>query len=389
MDNLISQTNVANPLVQTSKRSDEEAAAKIEKTRVVMVGMSLTKTRGGISTLIKEVLDSEIQNDLAITYIESQAEDYQGVKKLLLAIKAVFLFICQVVRQNPALVYVHVGSNASLYREPAFIVLGKALGKKVVGHFHAGDVEEYLGKQSQAGQWFIKKAISLSDKIIACSHESAEKLQKLIGERQIFVIHNAISTKPFAFSPERLAERQGIVRLLFVGAMGKLKGEQDLADAVKVLIEKHPNLRVSFLGYGGENLKEYCQQIGITDFIEHFGPVGLDERIKFFETADVFVLPTYAEAMPMSVIEAMAAGLPTVTTNVGGIPEVITDGEEGFLINPGNNSELAEKISVLLENKALRVAMAQKAQDKACEKLDFDLYTAKLRSLINELIEEN
>ena len=354
-----------------------------------MVGMSLTKTRGGISTLIGEILNSDLKEDFAIEYIESQAEDFQRFDKLIFAIKAVLQFLAQVITKNPSLVYVHIGSNASLYRESFFVVLAKMFGKKTGAHFHAGDVEEYLEKQRSLGRKYISWAISRSDKLIAVSKDSANKLQKLAPKNEIEIIVNAIDTKPFAFSPNRLAERKGIVRLLFIGAMGKLKGETDLADVIKMIAKKHSDFRVSFLGFGSENLEKYCKKIGIENFIEFIGAVSLNDRIEFFEKADIFVLPTYAEAMPMSVIEAMAAGLPTVSTTVGGIPELIEETEEGFLVEPANIEKLAEKLSVLIENQDLRIKMGKKAQEKVGKELDFDIYTEKLKESLFKLVKRN
>lgn len=365
------------------------AISKAKLPKILMVGMSLTKTRGGISTLIGEILNSDLKNDFAIEYIESQAEDYKRFDKLIFAIKAVFGFLVKIVTKNPALVYVHIGSNASLYREPFFIVLAKIFGKKTISHFHAGDVDEYLEKQSNFGRKFISWAIGLSDKLIAVSKDSANKLRKLAPKNELEIIVNAIDTKPFTFSAERLAERNGVVKLLFVGAMGKLKGETDLADAVKIIAEEYTNFRVSFLGFGSENLQNYCKKLQIENFIEFVGAVSLNERLAFFENADIFVLPTYAEAMPMAVIEAMAAGLPIVSTTVGGIPELVSEAEEGFLIEPANAEKLAEKLSILIKNKELRVEMGEKAQEKVGKELDFNIYTKKLKSSLYELVKRN
>jgi len=365
------------------------AISKLKLPQILMVGMSLTKTRGGISTLIGEILNSDLKDDFAVEYIESQAEDFKSFDKLILAVKAVFLFIVKILTKNPSLVYVHIGSNASLYRESFFVVIAKIFCKKTVAHFHAGDVDEYLEKQSNLGRKFISWAIGQSDKLIAVSKDSAEKLHKLVPKNEIEIIVNAIDTKPFAFSPNRFENRSKTVRLLFVGAMGKLKGETDLADAIKIISTKNTDFRVSFLGFGGENLQKYCAEIRIENFIEFVGAVSLTERLAFFENADIFVLPTLAEAMPMSVIEAMAAGLPIVSTTVGGIPELVEESEEGFLIEPSNARKLAEKLSILISDKDLRIKMGKKAQEKVGKELNFRVYTEKLKSSLFALVKKN
>lgn len=354
------------------------------KPRILMVGMHLTKTRGGITTLISEILKSPLKNHFEFIYVESQAEDFGKFGKTFLALTAIFSFLWKCLFARPKLVYVHLGSNASLYREAFFIFLAKILRKKIIGHFHAGDVENYYPFQSKIGQKLIRSGLNLCDGLIAVSNESARQLREITPNAKISIIPNAIDVTDFDFKTEKKSEN--FVRLLFVGAIGKLKGERDLIKALAMLRDKNLNLKVSFLGYGAESLKSYCDELKITDFIEFLGAVSLEERLGFFEKADVFVLPTYAEAMPMSVIEAMAAGLPVISTNVGGIPELIEDGENGFLFECGDVSALAEKILLLAEDKNLRQKVGKKAREKARKQFDLDQYTEKLRDFLSEKI---
>ncbi len=351
-----------------------------KRPRISMVGMHLTKTRGGIATLASGILNSELGRDFDFIYLASQAEDYKKVRKALLALSAAMRFIFVCVVRHPTLVYVHLGSNSSLYRESIFIILAKLCGKKVLTHFHAGDIDNYYPNQSQLGKWFIRRGIGLSDRVIAVSHESARQLRGLVPSLDISVLPNAIDTSIFLNIRRTLKEQNDrTVRLLFAGAVGKLKGEIDLIKSLAILRSQKLNVKVSFLGYGAENLAEHCREHGISGLIEHLGPVSMDKRIAFFEQADIFVLPTYAEAMPISLIEAMAAGLAIVSTPVGGIPEIIDDGKEGFLVECGNINTLAEKISLLVNNKDVRYEMGMKARQKACEQMDFSMYVERLR----------
>jgi glycosyltransferase involved in cell wall biosynthesis len=354
------------------------------KPTVLMVGMHLKKTRGGISTLIAEILKSPLKDEFEFVYIQSQAEDFGRFGKAFLAISAVFSFFWKCLLKRPRLVYVHLGSNASLYRETVFILLAKLLRKKVVGHFHAGDVENYYPFQSRFGQKLICLGLSSCDDLIAVSKESARQLRKIVPNAKLSVIPNAIDVSAFDF--DRAGKSKDFVQLLFVGAIGKLKGERDLIEALANLRDKNLNLKVSFLGYGAESLQSYCEKLKVAHFLDFLGAVSLEERLNFFKKADIFVLPTYAEAMPMSVIEAMAAGLPVISTRVGGIPELITNGCEGFLFTPGDVSALAEKIRLLSEDEDLRLEIGRKARQTALKESDFGQYTTKLRNFLVERI---
>lgn len=360
-----------------------ERSALQHKLRILMVGMHLTKTRGGISTLTSGILDSGLQDEFDFKYIASQAEDFGRIRKLMLAISSILRFLVACSAWRPALVYVHMGSNASLYRESIFVLLGKLFGKKVIVHFHAGDIDKYYPFQPSIGRRFINYAIGISDRVIAVSNESAGELRELNADLKISVIVNAIDTSTFRNRQlSSTAVRSESIRLLFVGAIGKLKGENDLIAALAILCDELPQLKVSFLGFGAEHLEEKLLEKGVSHLVGHLGAVSMNERIAFYEQADIFVLPTYAEAMPMSVIEAMAAGLPVVSTRVGGIPELIDDHEEGLLFVPGDVASLVEHIRFLATNREARLMMGNKGRRRVSEQLSFSKYIYTLRDEI-------
>jgi len=381
--------NEQRPVSGIYRANAPEALISNERTLVLMVGMHLSKTRGGITTLTADILNSELDREYDFRYVASQAEDFGIHRKLLQALTAVIRFLWISLFERPKLVYVHIGSNASLYRESVFVLLAKLMGRPVVAHFHAGDIDNYFPRQSELGKRYIRFAVGLSDTIIAVSTESARQLSQLNAGLNISIIPNAIDTAAFddCMRPSVKPNGDEPVRLLFVGAIGKLKGEKDLIDALVIIRKKGFNVKASFLGYGAENLAAYCRKRRVADLLDHLGPVPMEERISFYQQADIFVLPTYAEAMPISVIEAMAAGLPVVSTPVGGIPELIHDGEEGLLCPSGDVNALAEKIMCLVSDHQRRTEMGTKGRKRVREQMDFTAYVGRLRAELIRLTE--
>jgi glycosyltransferase involved in cell wall biosynthesis len=330
--------------------------------RVLMVGAHRTRTLGGISTMIDGLLRTAPAAGFSLRHIASQNDEYHGLGKLGLAVVALLQSVLTVLWWRPHVTMIHVGSNASLYRKAVFILVARWLRQRVVAHFHAGDFDHYYERQSKFGRRFILAGLRSSHKLIAVSQASAQRLRELLPDANIVMIPNGIRAQDFA-PIERV--RDAFVRLLFVGGMGKLKGERDLIRALQIAAERAPQLRVSLLGHGAETVAALCDECNLRTRIEHLGPVPHAERARFFQHADIFVLPSYGEGMPMSVLEAMAAGLPVIATNVGGIPELISPCTEGFLVAPGNVHELAERIVMLANDARLRAQMGQLAQAKA------------------------
>lgn len=374
----MTETDIFMPENVTAARRDDVRRRR----RVLMIGMHLTKTRGGISTLTKEILNSSLTDDFEFEYIASQAEDFGKFAKARLALEAIFQFVRNCVRDAPESVYVHVGSNASLYRESFFILLAKIFRLKTIAHFHAGDFDFYYARQNPFGKFFIRRAIGLSDGLIAVSQDSARRLGEVVGAgKNVICIPNGIDTSEFDFPPKR--ENDEPIRILFVGAIGKLKGERDLIETLKILKKRGDfDLKISMLGFGAENLRPVFEDAGITDWIEFLGAVALERRGEFYRNADIFALPTYGEAMSMSIIEAMSAGLPVVTTDVGGNPELVENGVNGWLVKAGDAEDLADKIAFFFENKTARNEFGASGKRKAQANFDIRNCVENLREFL-------
>lgn len=353
--------------------------------RVLIVSPHLTLTLGGITAMVREIMQAEPAETFDFRQIASQADQYSKSGKIMLAVISFCRFLIQLLWWRPQMVFIHVGGNASMYRKAPFIIGSRLFGRRVLTHFHAGDFNYYFHHQSRPGQWLIMQSLGMSHCLIACSQELQQILRKYLPEARIVVVPNSVDTAIFTQEPNAADKLHGdeSVSLLFVGAMGKLKGELDLLTALERVIPQVPQLRIMLLGHGSESVRELCEEMGIGSVIEQCGPVPMDERMDYFRRADMFVLPTYAEGMPVCVIEAMAAGLPIISTPVGGIPELITDGCEGWLVDPGNISALAEKITRLAMNKAERQSMGQAARSKAA-RFDRSVVMRRLTEVMRE-----
>jgi glycosyltransferase involved in cell wall biosynthesis len=373
---------VHNQSAQTSLSS----AAAAPRPRVLIVGAHLTNTLGGISTLLNEILRSPLADEFEFRHIASQADRYGRfgkLSKLGLMFSSLARFLWALLRWRPNLVYIHVGGNRSLYRKAPFIALARLARKKVLAHFHAGDFEPYYAKQNGLGRRLIMRSLAQSHRLIAVSEESGRLLQRLLPAAKVAVVPNGVKTAEFAVRREAATDH--FVRLLFVGAMGRLKGEADLIGALQRVAGAAPEFRLAMLGHGSATVAPLCQQSGLLPHIDHLGPVPMSERMAFFRWADVFVLPTYAEGMPLSVIEAMAAGLPVITTAVGGIPELIEDGVEGFLIKPGDVEALADRLLRLVRDPQLCQRMGERSRAKA-QQFDLEVIIARLRTELDQTI---
>ncbi len=215
-----------------------------------------------------------------------------------------------------------------------------------------------------------RSSLRFCDKVIAVSEGIKEDLiENGINESKIIVIQNAVqnSYNPDNFFESRLNKRK-LIRMnqdeYVVGYIGRLsdeKGLEYLIGAGLILKEKGEAFKILIIGDGPkrEELEKLVREKGLEKEVIFTG--FQDDVEKWLAVLDVFALPSLTEGTPMALLEAMSLGIPVVATRVGGVPQVIENGVNGFLIEPANSRALVEKIKVLRENPALRKEMSVKA----------------------------
>jgi len=144
--------------------------------------------------------------------------------------------------------------------------------------------------------------------------------------------------------------------ILFAGSLRPVKGVKYLISAIKILVEKKINVKLIILGDGEDrvSLENLVQKEGLTNYVTFVGYRPHEEVMDFMRNSDIFVLPSLSEGFPNVLLEAMATGSCIITTNVTGVSEIITDGENGILVEPGNSEMLGENILRLYYNEDLR-----------------------------------
>ena len=133
------------------------------------------------------------------------------------------------------------------------------------------------------------------------------------------------------------------------------------------------------------NIKKASLERNIQNNISFPGWLDEIERDHYLKMSDIFFLPSYTEGMPMSILEAMGYGLPVVSTNIGGIPDLVKNNENGYLSDPGNTDEMAENILSILNNEKKRIQMGKKSLEIVREKYSLDKHIEKLKAIYNAL----
>ena len=187
--------------------------------------------------------------------------------------------------------------------------------------------------------------------------------------------------------PERYAASTGspkAPRLLFVGRLAAVKGLPILFEALPYVLERHPEAQVVLIGDGPDRaaLEARARAAGLADRITFAGYKSQAEVAEALGETDVFVLPSFAEGLPVVLMEALAAEVPVVTTRIAGVAELVEHGKSGLLVPPGNVAELGRALDCLLADPKQRKAMGKAGRARVVDAFDSRTEAAKLAEMI-------
>ena len=333
---------------------NEVPSAKIDKTicqQILTIGIDWRKIRGGVAA-VEQVYASFFD---PFKFVPTVVDGNKLVKALVV-IRAVILFVWKLSTDKAIkIVHVHGSSNASFWRKRIFIRIAKWYGKKVVYHCHGAIYKEFTAEHRKAVHALIDKV----DCVIALSESWREWFIEEFGCPYVVVLKNVIP------APQKQAchHNDGKVHLLFLGMLGHRKGIYDLLDVLIANKAYYQDKVCLHIGGNGEvdKVKAIIAKEQIGDWVIYEGWVGGDQKIQLLNEADVYVLPSYNEGLPISVLEALSYELPAISTNVGGIPEIVKDGYNGCLIEPGDKEALKRALDSLIGDKALREEMGKRS----------------------------
>mgnify|MGYP001149866747 CR=1 FL=1 len=345
---------------------------------VLHLGPALEGNSGGMATVIRQLLehqrgDPEIETRHIIT---AYPPGRSLPAKLLLAATAGARLTLRCLRRPKPILHVHAACRGSLTRKSALMRLGRVLGARIVLHVHGAEFDEWYAGSGPRGQVRIRRILNRADVLIAVADYWNDFLSR-VARSPVETVRNTIDTEAFP-----IAERDRpspAVNLLFLGLVGERKGTFELIRALRRALDAPPapDLKLVVAGNGElERAAALARELGLADRVEIAGWIGPEEKLRRLREADVFVLPTHHEGLPMALLEAMSTGLPAVTTPVGGIPEVVRDGETGLLVAPGNVAALTGAVVRLAADPDLRRRLGAAA---AAEVRKFDLEAACAR----------
>lgn len=352
---------------------------KSEKVKVLMIGPA-RNVKGGMTTVVDNYYNYGLDKIVDLKYIET-CNDSNYISKFLKEKKGMREFKKEI--GNYDIVHIHMASRRSTFRKARYIKTAKKHAKKIILHIHGAGYKDFYNECNEKKKKYIRDILALCDKVIVLSEEWYDFFKNLVDPKKLVVVYNSI------IIPEDFDKNINTNCILFLGRIGKRKGIYDLIEVIQKIVPKYPDIKLYVGGDGEiEKLKKIIKENNLTKNVEYIGWTSGEKKDNFLKNVSFYILPSYNEGMPMSVLEGMAYKNITISTNVGGIPKVIESGKNGIIIEPGDKKALEMNILRLLEDESLRRKLSEEARKTIVEKFNIEVIIKKIQEIYKDVRED-
>lgn len=277
--------------------------------------------------------------------------------------------------------------GAPFLKDAPFVLLCKLFCKNIVIHQHNRGMSEHVDKPIFRR---IYPLVYKNVKVILLSWHLYDDVKKIVDRNDVFICPNGIKPIENTIIQRTLNQTP---RILFLSNMLVDKGVLVFLDALAIAKRRSCKFSCDLIGRESADLNSSkittaISERGITGNVFYRGAKYGEEKNQLFESTDIFVLPSYNEAFPLVILEAMQHSKPVVSTYVGGIPDQVMNGDNGFLVKPRDAEALADSIEILLKDKSLRKKMGVRGHQLYLEKFTDEIFEKNICTILNSCINE-
>ena len=305
--------------------------------KVLTVGCAYNPPKGGVA----QVMYTYSQEVYPVFQCVINSANGGALAKLWQAIHGLIKLAWELaLNKDFRIVHIHTASYNSFKRSSWFVRLAKVMGRKVVLHIHGGGFREYYNTNPS----WILKILKKADCVLALTDSWRKFYSDDLQLPNVVTVPNIVSNPQI-----KEVEHDGRLHLLFLGFIVEQKGIFDLVEVIKEHKAEWDGKLMLHVGgsHEVERLQSFIKDNGLENLIQYEGWVSGDKKIMLLNLMDAYVLPSYIEGLPISILEALSYGKPVITTPVGGITEVVNE-DNGYLFTPGDRKTLFEIINGII-----------------------------------------
>jgi glycosyltransferase involved in cell wall biosynthesis len=351
----------------------------------------------GSSVVGKQIMDSKLINGIFKTdYINlgtsKSVDDIGGlgVFKILTYMKILFTVFKKVLSKKYDVVYIApTVSNFGFYKDFIVVVIVKLFQKKIIFHQHNKGVSQRKknGFNNFLYHYFYKDVY-----VILLSKLLYKDISEFVPENRVHICPNGVQLVSKLESIILNKTKNKIPTILFLSNLIESKGVYVLLESCKILKEQKIKFKCWFVGGEGDILKtEFLSKIdefSLSDNVTYLGKKYGNEKHDVFLNSDIFIFPTFYhnECFPLVTLEAMQYSIPVISSDEGGIPDIIKNDFNGIIVPSKNSEELAKKIMILIKDEKLRKELGNNGREKFLNEYTLDKFEQNLVNIISDIV---
>ena len=313
--------------------------------KIVMAGVAM-QSPGGMTSVVRCYRKFGLFDRHDVVYLETYRNPGL-LSQLRVFVPAVWKLLAMLLGREVALLHVHTASYGSFGRKSILCAFARAFSVPYIVHVHCGEfLDFYQRHRGRPAGRFIARTLDNACLVWVLSEGWKERFSAVFPLARGEVLTNPVEPA------QGVGEVSAATRyILFLGRLRQKKGVYDLVRAFARIRSEFPDVSLVLAGDGElDEVGQLAAELGVADAVRLTGWVEDDAKQRLLSGAEVLALPSYFEGLPISILEAMAAGVPVIASRVGSIPEALEDGRCGVLFQPGDVDALADGLKSLLEN---------------------------------------
>lgn len=337
------------------------------------------------SEIVKQKFSIEVIN-LQFAYSIANITKF-SIKKVFKSVSIGFEIYKKIKLFKPNLVYFTISPKGyAFYRDSIYVLIMKMMNMNIIFHIHMKGIKETTDKSRIKNN--IYKYVFKNTNVICLSKSLIADFSGILNSIP-YIVPNGIHIQQDNYKTDN-GNNEVVIQLLFLSNYMRSKGVLVLMEALNILNKQGYKFHARFVGAPFDLTIEFLESLAveykISNMVEIVGPLYGDDKIREFHNASIFIFPTFNEAFPLVLLEASQFGLPVISTFEGGIPDIVVDGETGFLVDSQNSEMLAEKIAILLNNKDMRIEMGKNAHNRFMNNFTFEIFEMNMLKTFNSIL---
>lgn len=310
---------------------------KTTSDKILFLGPPYKNPKGGIASVLYSY--SRLFESLNFISTTNMGNFIENLSCFFLAI---FKFLYYLLNRNIHIIHIQGASRISFWRASVFICIAIWFNKKIIYHIHGGGFKSFSLKHKKSVCYVLSKC----NVIIALSQNWKQFFEKEFHHKNVRIIPNIID---IPLEDHSIRDNR-VIQFLFLGKICEKKGIFDLIETIDENKDIFEGKMKLIIGGDGDTkrLEKFIKDNKLNEIIQYVGWINGEKKIEILNKSHVYILPSYVEALPISILEAMSYNLPVISTRVGAIPNIVYNNENGFLIAPGDKDALKNAITEMI-----------------------------------------